>query len=109
VAWALLLTTLAAVLGLGVGLIVRHSAAAVTTVLIWALAVETLVSSILSANVSRLLPFSTAHALLGTRSVADTPETLAAALSNVGNAAVFGCWATAAVAIGTALLIRQDS
>jgi len=109
VAWALLLTTLAAVLGLGVGLIVRHSAAAVTSVLIWALAVETLATSIVSANVSRLLPFSAAHGLLGTRSAADTPETLAAALSSLGNAAVIGCWAAAAMAVGTALLIRQDS
>ncbi len=55
VAWALVLTTLASVLGLGVGLIVRHSAAAVTTVLVWALAVETLVRGIVPANVARLL------------------------------------------------------
>ena len=109
VVWALLLTTLAAVLGLGVGLIVRHSAAAVTSVLVWALAVETLVRGIVPATVSRLLPFTAAHGLLGTRSAADTPETLAAALSSVGNAAVIGVWAVAAVAIGTVLLIRQDS
>ena len=109
VAWALVLTTLASVLGLGVGLIVRHSAAAVTSVLVWALAVETLVRGLIPATVSRLLPFTAAHGLLGTRSAADTPETLAAAFSNVGNAAVVGCWAAAAVAIGTALLIRQDS
>jgi ABC-2 type transport system permease protein len=108
-AWALVLTTLAAVLGLGVGLIIRHSAAAVTTVLVWALAVETLVRGMVSANVSRLLPFAAAHGLLGTRSAADTPETLAAALSNVQNAAVIGCWAAVTVAIGTALLIRQDA
>ena len=109
VAWALVLTTLAAVLGLGIGLIVRHSAAAVTSVLVWALAIETLVRGMVPATVSRLLPFTAAHGLLGTRSAADTPETLAAALSNLGNAAVIGCWAAAAVAIGTALLIRQDS
>jgi ABC-type transport system involved in multi-copper enzyme maturation permease subunit len=109
VAWALALTTLASVLGLGVGLLLRHSAAAVTSVLIWALAVETLVRGMVPATVSRLLPFTAAHGLLGTRSAADTPETLAAALSNVGNVAVIGCWAAAAVAIGTALLIRQDS
>lgn len=109
VGWALVLTTLAAVLGLGVGLVVRHSAAAVTTVLVWALAVETLVRGMVSANVSRLLPFTAAHGLLGTRAAADTPETLAAALSNLQNAAVIGVWAAAAVAIGTALLIRQDS
>ena len=109
VAWALVLTTLASVLGLGVGLIVRHSAAAVTSVLIWALAVEPLVRSIASPSVSRLLPFTAAHGLLGTRSAADTPETLAAALSSVGNAAVMGCWAAGAVAIGTVLLTRKDS
>lgn len=109
VAWALVLTTLASVLGLGVGLIVRHSAGAVTAVLVWALAVETIVRGMVPATVSRLLPFTAAHGLLGTRSAADTPETLAAALSNLGNAAVIGCWAAGAVAIGTALLIRQDS
>jgi ABC-2 type transport system permease protein len=109
VAWALVLTTLASVLGLGVGLIVRHSAAAVTAVLVWALAVETLVRGVVPATVSRLLPFTAAHGLLGTRSAADTSETLAAALSNAGNAAVIGCWAAVAVAIGTALLIRQDA
>jgi ABC-2 type transport system permease protein len=108
-AWALVLTTLAAVLGLGVGLIVRHSAAAVTSVLVWALAVETLVRGIVPASVSRLLPFTAAHGLLGTRSAADTPETLAAALSSAGNAAVIGCWAAGAIAIGTTLLMRKDS
>jgi len=108
-AWALVLTTFAAVLGLGVGLVVRHSAAAVTTVLIWALAVETLVRGMVPATVSRLLPFTAAHGLLGTRSAADTPETLAAAFSSIGNAAVVGCWAAGAVAIGTALLIRKDA
>jgi ABC-type transport system involved in multi-copper enzyme maturation permease subunit len=109
VAWALVLTTLASVLGLGVGLVVRHSAAAVTFVLVWALAIENIVRGFAPATVSRLLPFTAAFGLLGARSAADTPETLAAALSNVGNAAVVGCWAAAAVAIGTALLIRQDA
>ncbi len=109
VAWALVLTTGASILGLGVGLSVRHSAAAVTSVLVWALAVETLVRGIVSPTVSRLLPFTAAHGLLGTRSAADTTETLAAAFSNVANAAVIACWAAGAVVIGTALLIRQDS
>ncbi len=109
VAWALVLTTLAAVLGLGVGLLVRHSAAAVTTVLVWALAIEALVQGLAPATVSRLLPFTAAHGLLGTRSATDSAETLAAALSNVGNVAVIGCWAAATLAIGTALLHRKDS
>jgi ABC-2 type transport system permease protein len=108
-AWALVLTTLAPVLGLGVGLVVRHSAAAVTSVLVWALAVETLVRGMVPATASRLLPFTAVHGILGTRSAADTPETLAAALSNVGNAAVIGTWAAVTLALGTALLIRRDS
>ena len=61
------------------------------------------------ATVSRLLPFTAAHGLLGTRAAADTKETLAAALSNVGNAAVIGGWALATVAIGTAPLVRKDA
>lgn len=107
--WALVLTTLAPVLGLGVGVIVRHSAAAVTSVLVWALAVETLVRGMVPATVSRLLPFTAAHGILGTRAAADTPESLAAALSSFGNALVIGGWAVATVAIGTTVLMRKDS
>ena len=36
-------------------------------------------------------------------------KTLAAALSSAANAAIVGCWAFGAVAIGTAMLIRWDS
>lgn len=108
-AWALVLTTLAAVLGLGVGLLIRHSAAAVTTVLVWALAIENIVRSFAPASVSRLMPFTAANGLLLTRSVSDTPESLAAALSSVGNAAVIVGWAVGSVAIGTALLMRKDA
>jgi ABC-type transport system involved in multi-copper enzyme maturation permease subunit len=109
VAWALVLTTLASVLGLGVGLVVRHSAAAVTSVLVWALAVETLVRGMAPASVSRLLPFTAANGMLGTRSAADTAETLAAALSNVANAAVIGGWVVVCVVVGSVLLTRRDS
>ena len=40
--WGLLLTAMAPVLGLGVGMIVRHSSAAISIVLVWALVVENL-------------------------------------------------------------------
>lgn len=109
VAWALTLTSMASVLGLGVGMIVRHSAGAVTGVLVWALAVETLVRGMTPPDASRLLPFSAAHGLLGTRAAADTAETLAAELSSVGNALVFGTWAGAAVAVGALLVSRRDA
>lgn len=109
IGWALVLTTLAPVLGLGVGLVVRHAAGAATTVLVWALAIETVVRGMVPATVSRLMPFSAAHGLLGTRGAADTPETLAAELSKLGNAMVIGTWSLAALAIGSLLLSRRDS
>ncbi len=108
-AWALVLTTLAAVLGLGIGLIVRHSAGAVTATLVYALAVENLVRGMAPVNVSRWLPFHAANRLLGTRSATDTTETLAAAFSSTGNALLFGGYAVAAVAIGATLLMRKDA
>ena len=109
VAWALVLTTLAPVLGLGVGLLIRHAAGAATTVLVWALAVETVVRGMVPPSVSRLMPFSAAHGLLGTRAAADTPETLAAELSNIGNTMVIGAWSLAALVIGSVLLSRRDA
>lgn len=108
-AWALVLTTLAAVLGLGIGLLVRHSAGAVTATLVYALAVENLVRGMAPVNVSRWLPFHAANRLLGTRSATDTTETLAAAFSNAGNALLFGGYAVAAVTVGTMLLMRKDA
>lgn len=109
VAWGLVLTTFAAVLGLGVGMIVRHSAAAVTGVLVWSLAVENLVRGMAPTSVSRFFPFSAADRLLGTRAATDSAETLAAALPNIANAAIFGAYAAIAVAVGTAIVMRKDS
>ncbi len=53
--------------------------------------------------------FVSSHFIAELATFANDLETLAAALSNVGNAAVIGCWAVVTVAIGTALLMRQDS
>lgn len=106
--WALLLTSLAAVFGVGIGLIVRHSAAAVTGLLVWATAAENLLRGMAPANVSRLMPFSAATGLLGTRQATDSKETLAAAFSNAGNAALFAGYAVAALAAGAWLLSRRD-
>ena len=106
--WGLLLTTLAPVLGVGVGVIIRHSAVAVSMVLVWALVVENLVKGFAPPNVSRLLPFSAANGLLGIEAAGDSPETLAAALSRVQDAFLFGGYAVATVGIGMLLLSRRD-
>jgi ABC-2 type transport system permease protein len=107
--WGLLLTTFAAVLGLGIGLVVRHSAAAVSAVLVWAFVIENLIRSVAPASLSRFLPFSAANGLLTIRTAGDTPETLAAALSRPQDALLFVGFTIAAIVAGTVLLYRRDA
>jgi ABC-2 type transport system permease protein len=107
--WGLLLTALAPVLGLGIGMVIRHSAGAVTTVLVWALVVENLIKGFAPATFTRLLPFSAAAGLLGIKTAGDNTETMAAALTRVQDAFVFSGYVALALAVGTALLYRTDA
>src|SRR5215213_8080825 len=66
--WGLILTSLAAVFGLGAGMIIRHSSAAISAALVWTLVVENLLRGFTSPKVSRYLPFSTANGLLNIES-----------------------------------------
>ncbi|MGB8857845.1 MAG: ABC transporter permease [Ilumatobacteraceae bacterium] len=108
-AWGLVLTSLAAVLGVGVGMIIRHSSAAVSTALVWTFVLENLIRSMAPAKLSRLLPFSAANGLLSIRSAGDTAKTLAAALSSTQDAFLFAGYTAVAVVVGTALLYRRDA
>ncbi len=107
--WALAFTVLASVLGLGVGLVVRHSAAAISGLIVWWLVVENLVWAFLPETVSRFLPFYAGGALLGVDVDTTTPETIAVALSRTQDALVFGGYAAVALLVGTVLLYRRDS
>ncbi len=109
VAWGLVLTSLAAVLGVGIGMIIRHSSAAVSTALVWTFVIENLIRSLAPANLSRFLPFSAANGLLSIRSAGDTTETLAAALSRPQDALLFAAYTSAALIAGTVLLYRRDA
>jgi ABC-2 type transport system permease protein len=107
--WGLLLTALAPVLGLGIGMIIRHSAGAVTAVLVWALVIENLIKGFAPANLTRFMPFSAAAGLLGISTAGDNAQTIAAALTRVQDALVFSSYIAIAIAIGTALLYRSDA
>jgi ABC-2 type transport system permease protein len=107
--WGLLLTALAPMLGLGIGMIIRHSAGAVTGVLVWALVIENLIKSFAPASFTRLMPFSAAAGLLGIKTAGDNAETLAAALTRVQDAFVFSGYIAVAIAIGTTLLYRKEA
>jgi ABC-2 type transport system permease protein len=107
--WGLMLTSMAAVFGLGAGMIIRHSSAAISTALVWTLVVENLFRGFASPKVSRFLPFSAANGLLEIESLSDTPQTLALRLTRVQDAVLFGSYTLAALAIGTVLLYRRDN
>lgn len=106
--WGLLLTTVAAVLGLGIGMIVRHGAAAISLTLVWTFVIENLVRGFAPPTVSRYLPFSPANGLLSIETTSD-PDALAAALTRVQDALLFSGYTLAALAIGTVLFYRRDT
>lgn len=108
-AWALLFTALGAVLGLGVGMVVRHGSGAISGLLVWWLVVENLLWFFLPAPVSRFLPFYAGGALLGVDTDTATVETMAVALSRPQDALVFGAYAALALLAGTVLLYRRDT
>lgn len=109
VGWALLYTSGAAVLGLGVGLIVRHGAGAVSGVLVWWFVIEGLVIQFAPAEVVRYLPFDAGFRTLGAGPSFDSPEFAAAALPNALHAAIFWGYVVAALSVGTVLLLRRDT
>ena len=107
--WALVFTVLASVLGLGVGLIVRHSAAAISGLIVWWLVIENLIVAFLPETVSRFVPFYAGGGVLGVEVDTMTPEMIAVALSRTQDALVFGSYAALALLVGTVLLYRRDA
>jgi hypothetical protein len=108
VLWALLYTVGSALLGLGVGMVVRHSAGAVSGILVWWLVVEGLVVQFAPPEVVKFVPFDTGFRTLGIESDLDAPDVVAAGVSNVVHASIFWGYVIAALAIGTAMLLRRD-
>lgn len=108
-AWAILFASMAAILGLGVGMVARHSTAAVSGLLVWWLVVENLFSAFLAERFLRFMPFMAGNMLASTGQTPDPAEVTELTLSTVENAAVFGGYTIAALVIGTTLLYRRDN
>jgi hypothetical protein len=108
VLWVLLYTCGSAVLGLGVGMVVRHSAGAVSGLLVWWLVIEGLFVQFAPAEVVRFVPFDTGWRSLGIDSSLDRPEIAAAGLSNAAHASIFWGYVLAALVIGAVLVHRRD-
>ena len=109
VLWALLYTSGSAVLGLGVGMVVRHSAGAVSGLLVWWLVVEGLIVGFAPGEVVRFVPFDTGWRSLGITSQLDPPAVVAAGLSNALHASIFWGYVLAALVIGAVLVHRRDA
>lgn len=108
-AWATSFAALAAVLGLGVGMIARHSTAAVSGLLVWWLVVENLLTVFVAERFSRFLPFVAGNSLATSGEGAGPGEATELALTTTENAMIFGGYAAAALLIGTVLLYRRDN
>lgn len=109
VLWALLYTCGSAVLGLGVGMAVRHSAGAVSGLLVWWLVVEGLIVQLGPGEVVRFVPFDTGWRSLGISSDLDPPTVVADGLSNPLHAAIFWSYVLAALTVGVVLVHRRDA
>ena len=105
--WAVVFVSLASVIGLGVGMIARHSAAAVSGLLVWWLVVENLIVALAPARVARFLPFVAGNATVGIEM--DSPDANLGdiALSRPQDVLLLGVYATAALMAGTAMLHRS--
>ena len=109
VGWALTFTTLAAVLGLGVAMVVRNSTAAIGGLLVWGFVVENLFGLFLDERIARFLPFTAGNHLLSAGGGLESPDAVAAALTRPENALVFGAYTLVAALVGTVLLYRRDT
>lgn len=107
--WALLYVALAAVVGLGVGLITRHSAGAIAGLLMWSFVVESLVAAILPDALVHALPFSAGYRLLDAGADFEAPVRIANELPIAAYALIFAGYALAALVVGTVLLYRRDN
>jgi hypothetical protein len=103
IGWATGFATIAGILGLGIGLIARQSAAAISGLLVWWLVVESLVSVFAPERYARFLPYVAGNGMLG---IVDEGELVA--FSRPVNALIFGGYALAALVIGAAVVHRTD-
>lgn len=107
--WALAYIAMAALIGLGVGMIARHTAGAITGLLMWSFVIESLFAPALPESVRHFLPFSAGYRLLDAGPNFEAPVAIANQLGRPEYALIFGAYAVISLAIGTLVLYRRDT
>lgn len=103
VGWSVGFAALAGLLGFGIGLIARQSAAAISGLLVWWLVVESLVTVFADARYARFLPFVAGNGMLG---IIDEEERVGFAPAT--SAAIFAGYAAVALVLGVVVAHRSD-
>jgi hypothetical protein len=103
IGWATGFAVLSGILGLGVGLIARHSAAAISGLLVWWFVVENLISAFAPERVVRFMPFFAGRGMLD---IADEGERIA--FDRPATTLIFAAYAIAALTIGALATARTD-
>jgi len=98
---------LGAMIGVGVGALVRQTAGAISLLLVWTLLVENLVLLIpnVGQDIARLLPFTNATLFAGDREVTGVIDPL----STVGSLGVFAASALVVMLAATVVVRRRDA
>lgn len=107
--WALLYIAVAALIGLGVGMIARHTAGAITGLLMWSFVIESLFAPAMPEGVRHFLPFSAGYRLLDAGPNFEPPVLIVNQLDRPQYALIFGGYALISLTIGTLLLYLRDS
>ncbi len=103
IVWATGFAVLSGILGLGIGLIARQSAAAISGVLVWWLVVENLVAVFAAERVVRFMPFVAGNGML---QIVDEGERIA--FDRPATALIFAGYALGALAVGALVTDRTD-
>jgi ABC-2 type transport system permease protein len=90
-------------------MIARHTAGAITGLLLWSFVIESLFAPAIPQGVRHFLPFSAGYRLLDAGPNFEAPVTIADLLARPQYALIFGGYALVSLAIGTLLLYRRDT
>ena len=90
-------------------MIARHSAGAITGLLMWSFVIESLFAPALPDGVVHFLPFSAGYRLLAAGPDFEAPVSIAHELARPQYALIFAGYAVISLAVGTLLLHRRDT